>query len=211
MTMSARYEIIGCDQGSPEWFEARRGIPTASRYKDILAQGEGKMRNKYMKQLAGEIITGKTMKAYSNERMDDGNELEPDLRNQYLSERDYNFHDTDIVQVGFLKMNPALCATGCSPDGLIGEDGMVEFKTAEPTVLIDILRSGTAPATHMPQVQGQLWISGRKWCDLVIGWPKMPLSITRVERNDTYMATLSMAVKTFNSELADMVAWLRRL
>jgi hypothetical protein len=205
--VSARYEIISCEQGSPEWFEARRGIPTASRFKDILAQGEGKMRAKYMKQLAGEVMTGKTMKTYSNERMDDGNELEPDLRSMYLNER----NDIDIVRVGFLRMNPVLCATGCSPDGLIGDDGMIEFKTAEPTVLIDILRSGTVPATHMPQVQGQLWISGRKWCHLVIGWPRMPLSITHVERNDTYMATLSMAVKTFNSELADMVAWLRGL
>jgi hypothetical protein len=204
--MTIRYEIIGCEQGSPEWFEARRGIPTASRFKDILAQGEGKMRAKYMKQLAAEIITGEPMKTYKNDNMERGNEHEPQLRSQYLYERD----DVDIVKVGFMKMNRLLCATGCSPDGLIGDDGMIECKSTEPPLLIDILRSVKPPtADHMPQIQGQLWISGRKWCDLVIGWPKMPLSITRVERNDTYMATLSMAVRTFNSELADMVAWLK--
>jgi hypothetical protein len=209
--MSVRYEIIDCEQGSPEWFEARRGIPTASRFAAVMAQGKGgedsKTRYKYMKQLAAEIHTGEPIKTYSNDRMELGKQHEPELRSQYLYERD----DIDIVKVGFMKMNRLLCATGCSPDGLIGEDGLVEFKSAEPHLLIDILSSGHAPPTAMAQIQGQLWISGRQWCDLVIGWPKMPLSITRIRASDTYIAPLAMAVKAFNNELADMVAWLKRL
>jgi hypothetical protein len=206
--LSARYEIVDVVQGSWEWFEARRGIPTASRFSAILARGKGgaesKMRYTYMKQLAGEIMTGEPMETYTNEKMERGKKHEPDLRARYAFER-----DVDVQQVGFLRMNPDLCATGCSPDGLIGDDGMVEFKSAEPPILIDILRSDPEAMNHMPQIQGGLWISGRKWCDLVIGWPKMPLSITRINRSDTYIGPLSVAVKTFNTELAALVKELK--
>ena len=206
--MSIRYDIIDCEQGSPEWFAARLGIPTASRFSAVLAQGKGgadsKMRYTYLKQLAGEIITGDPMEAYSNDKMDRGTKHEPDLRNRYAFER-----DVDVQQVGFIRMHQSLCKTGCSPDGLIAADGMVEFKSAEPTVLIDILRSGKPPTEHMPQIQGSLWITGRKWCDLVIGWPKMPLFIRRIYWNDDYIASLSSAVRTFNGELAALVNELR--
>jgi hypothetical protein len=194
-------------QGTWDWFLARMGMPTASRYSAILAHGKGgaesKMRYTYMKQLAGEIITGEPMETYTNEKMDRGKKHEPDLRARYSFER-----DVDVKQIGFMRMNPALCATGCSPDGLVGDDGMVELKSAEPPVLIDILK-GKQPTEHMAQVQGGLWISGRSWCDLVIGWPNMPLSITRINRSDTYIGPLSVAVKAFNAELAALVKELR--
>lgn len=200
MSSGARYEIIDCVQGSPEWFEAKRGLPSSSRFKDILAQGKGIMRYTYMKQLAGEIITGVSMKTYTNEKMERGTEQEPDLRNRYAFER-----DVDIVQVGFIKMNPKLCVCGCSPDGLVGDDGMVELKSAEPTVLIDILRGGKPPPEHLPQVMGGLWITGRRWCDLVIGWPKMPMARFRIDRDDAYIANISAEVKRFNADLKVLV------
>lgn len=211
--MTARYEIIECEQGSPEWFEARRGLPTGSRFSDVLAQGEGIVRAKYMRQLAGEIITGKVMETYSNEKMDRGKEQEPDLRTAYCYDA-----NVDVERIGFVKMNPQLCAVGCSPDGFVGEDGMVEFKSAEPHVLIEILEKQKTPTKQMPQIQGNLWITGRKWCDLVIGWSdhapgwgKLPLYVTRIRREEAYMGTLSLALRAFNTELNLLVEKLRSM
>jgi len=196
--MTARYRIIECEQGSPEWFEARRGIPTASRYGDVLAEGKGVMRARYMRQLAGEIITEEPMETYKNDKMERGKKHEPDLRKRYAFD-----HDVDVEQVGFLRSN--MIATGCSPDGLVGVDGMLEIKSSEPDLLIELLDSGRAPTQHMPQIQGNLWITGRDWCDLVIGWPKLPLFTARVKRDEPYMANLRRELERFNQELHEMV------
>ena len=196
--MTARYRIIECEQGSPEWFEARRGIPTASRYGDVLAEGKGIMRARYMRQLAGEILTEEPMETYKNAKMERGKEHEPDLRNRYAYD-----HDINVEQVGFLRST--MLATGCSPDGLIGVDGMLEIKSSEPDLLIELLDSGRAPTQHMAQIQGNLWITGRDWCDLVIGWPKLPLFVVRVKRDEAYMANLRRELDRFNQELHEMV------
>ena len=200
--MTARYRIIECEQGSPEWFEARRGIPTASRYGDVLAEGKGLMRARYMRQLAAEIITEEPMETYKNAKMERGKEHEPDLRARYAFD-----HDINIEQVGFLRST--MMATGCSPDGLVGVDGMIEIKSSEPDLLIELLDSGRAPTQHMPQIQGNLWITGRDWCDLVIGWPKLPLFTVRVKRDEPYMANLRRELERFNQELNEMVARIR--
>ena len=197
--MTARYEIIDCEQGSPEWFEARRGLTTASRFSDVLAEGKLIMRGKYMRQLAGEIITEEVMETYSNDKMDRGKKHEPDLRARYQFD-----HDVNVDKIGFIKMNPSLYRIGCSPDGFVGEKGMVEFKSTEPHLLIEILETGKVP-NHLPQVQGNLWITGRLWCDLVIGWPKLPLSITHITRDEGYIANLQHHIRVFNAELDAMV------
>ena len=196
--MTARYRIIECEQGSPEWFEARRGIPTASRFADVLAEGKGVMRIKYMRQLAGEIITGESMETYKNDKMERGKEQEDEIRVRYAYDRDVN-----VERIGFVRSNMA--STGCSPDGLVNVDGMVEIKSSEPHLLIEILDTGKIPTQHMPQVQGSLWITGRDWCDLVIGWPKLPLSITRIPRDEQYMANLQRELNRFNMELQELV------
>jgi hypothetical protein len=197
--MTARYRIIECEQGSPEWFEARRGIPTASRYADVLAEGKGESRDKYMCQLVGEILSGKPMSTYTNERMERGKEQEPDLRAKYSFER-----EVDIVQVGFIRSN--LMSTGCSPDGLVGVDGILEIKSTEPHLLVKIVDTGKFPARHIPQIQGNLWITGRNWCDLMIGCPDMSPFITRIPRDEPYMANLRKELERFNQELQEMAA-----
>jgi len=196
--MTARYTIIECEQGSPEWHEARRGIPTSSRYKDVMAVGDGKMRTKYLRELAAERLTGEVQPTYSNADMERGNKFEPELRAKYCFDS-----DVDIEKVGFVRST--LMATGCSPDGFIGTHGMVEFKSTAPHLLIEILETGRIPTGHQAQVQGQLWITGRQWCDLVIGWPKLPLSITRIARDEGYMAGLRLELQRFNEELGRLV------
>lgn len=195
-------EIIECEQGSEEWYAARRGIPTSSHFGDVLAQGDGKVRRKYMLRLAGERITGETAEVYSNLHMERGQEHEPMARTQYEFDT-----ETEVQQIGFIKLGN----TGCSPDGLIGDDGMVEFKSALPDILIDIHLRHRYPPEHRPQLQGNLWIANRKWIDIVIFWPGMPSYRERVYRDQPFIDEIDYAVHNFNRELADIVTKIEAL
>lgn len=199
----SKLEIISCEQKSPEWYAARAGLPTASMFATVMAQGEGKTRNAYMRKLAGEIITGIPMESYTNDDMERGVAMEPELRSHYAF-----MHDADITPVGFIKNG----LKGCSPDGLIGTDGMVEFKSAAPHVMIEILMAGEVPTKHKPQCQGNLWVAERVWIDLVIGSsPKLPLFVSRINRDETYIRKITGAVSDFNIELRQMVEKIRSL
>jgi len=199
----SKIEIIDCPQKSPEWYLARMGIPTASMFGTVMAQGEGKTRNAYMRKLAGELITGIPMESYSNDDMERGIEQEPEIRSRYAF-----MHDADIIPVGFIKN----AGKGCSPDGLIGDDGVVEFKSAAPHVMIEILMDGGVPKKHLPQCYGNLWVTERKWIDLVIGSsPKLPLFVQKIHRDETYIRKITGAVADFNIELRQMVAKIRSM
>src|SRR5882762_476983 len=120
-------EIIDCEQRSEEWFKVRMGIPTASMFGVILAQSdERKGRASYMRKLAGEIITKIPMESYTNDDMERGNQQEPEILARYQFEQ-----DTEVHHVGFIKNGNK----GCSPDGLLGDDGMVQIKSAAPHVM----------------------------------------------------------------------------
>lgn len=195
-----KFEVIEVDQGTEEWHRARAGIPTASRFKDVLANGRGgepsKTRRKYLYELAGEIISGEPMETYSNAHMDRGKEMEAEARALYEF-----MTDTAAQQVGFIRRGRA----GCSPDALIGDDGMAEIKTKLPSIMVETILSGRFPPAHKAQVQGQLWIAEREWCDLVAYYPRMPPFIIRAERDEAYIAKLSEAVDAFNEELDEIV------
>jgi hypothetical protein len=196
-------EIFDCPQKSPEWYRVRMGLPTASMFGTVMAKGAGKTRDSYMRKLAGEILSDVPMESYSNEDMERGIAQEPELRARYAF-----MHDEEITGVGFIKNGNK----GCSPDGLIGTDGMVQFKSAAPHVMIEILLDGGVPAKHLPQCQGELWIAEREWTDLVIGSaPKMPLFVQRIYRDERYIQKITGEVADFNIELREMVEKIRRL
>jgi hypothetical protein len=190
-------EIIECEQGSPEWHAARCGIVTASRLKDVLAEGDGKMRSKYMRELASERLRGWVEDGYSNAHMERGHEQEDEARRTFAFE-----HAITPVRVGFIKNG----RVGCSPDSLIGDDGGLEIKTALGHIQIERLKSGKVPSEHKAQVQGSLWITGRKWWSFVSYSPDLPLMHDRVERDETYIARIAAAVDAFNAELDALVA-----
>jgi hypothetical protein len=196
--------IISCEQGSPEWFAARLGLPTASEFSTVMAKGKdgGKSltRKTYMLKLAGEILTGEPMESYSNQHMERGKEQEAEAREAYELMR-----DVDCQQVGFIVNGDK----GCSPDSLIGDDGGLEIKTALPHIQVERLLKGDLPAEHRAQVQGVMWVAERKWLDFVSYCPRLPLLIVRVPRDDGYIATLAGAVKEFNAELANVVEAIR--
>lgn len=190
--MSEALQIFDCAQGSPEWFAARLGIPTASCFSQILAKGEGKTRRAYLLKLAGEAITGELSDSFGNAHTERGHAMEPEARNLYAFDR-----DVEPRIVGFMRRG----RVGASPDSLIGDDGLLEIKTKLPHLQLDVLDKGKLPSEHVAQVQGQLWISGRDYCDFVSYWPKLPLFCVRVERDEKYIETLSQAVADFLGEL----------
>jgi predicted phage-related endonuclease len=185
-------QIFDVAQNSDEWLRARMGIPTASAFSQVMAKGEGKTRRAYMLKLAGEIITGKPMENFSNEHTERGHEFEPEARDLYCFQT-----GAELRRVGFVRNGNA----GCSPDSLIGDDGGLEIKTKLPHLLLDVILKDKVPPEHVAQIQGTLWVTGRKWWDLAIYWPGVPLFRKRVARDETYIASLAREVAAFNAEL----------
>lgn len=196
-------QILTCEQGSPEWVAARLGIPTASKFADVLAQGKGgnpsKTRKTYLYKLLGERLTGEQMYEWSNDHMERGKEMEAAARDLYVFAK-----DTEVQRVGFIRSEwgtGACYAAGCSPDSLIGDKGMLEIKTKLPHLQIEALLDKELPSEHRAQVQGQLWVAEREWCDFMSYWPKLPPLIVRVHRDDAYIAQLARGVEIFCNEL----------
>ena len=199
-------KIINCEQGSPEWFSARSGIPTASEFHTVMAKGKGGgeslTRKTYLLKLAGEIITGEPMESFTNAHMERGKAMEDEARDLYSF-----MTDSDPLRVGFVTNGKA----GASPDSLIGDRGGLEIKTKLPHLLIDLLLKGEMPPEHKAQVQGCMWITEREWWDFTAYWPKLPLFTKRIIRDDTYIRTIADAVDQFNDELDATVARLRAM
>ena len=119
-----------------------------------------------------------------------------------MARAQYEFDtEVNVEQIGFIKLGK----TGCSPDGLIGQDGMVEFKSALPDILIDIHLRKRYPPEHRWQLQGNLWIANRQWIDIVIYWPGMPPYRERVVRDQQFINELDVQVHNFNRELDGIV------
>ena len=189
--------IFDCEQNSPEWHECRRGIVTASRFADVLAKGQGITRRKYLYTLVGEVLTGDCAESFTNQHMERGHEMEVDAINLYAFDR-----DVEPVTVGFMRRGRA----GCSPDRLLGDFGMIEVKSKLPHLQLEVLERDVVPREHIAQIQGQLWISGRNWCDFVSYWPRLPLFVKRVERDEMYIDRLAASVAYFVGELDALVA-----
>lgn len=197
------------DQRSDEWFKARLGRATASRFADCLATiktGEAATRRNYRIQVVTERLTGQKQESFTNAAMEWGTMTEPQARSAY------EFHtDNEVQEVGFFP-HPDLMA-GASPDGLIGDDGLLEIKCPNSTTHVEYLDAGVLPSKYVPQVQGQLWITGRKWADFVSFDPRMPhnlqLFVCRVERDDQYIAELEAGIIKFLAECYELETQLR--
>jgi len=192
--------IHNCQQGSDEWLALRLGKITASKFNAVLAKGQGKTRRAHMVQLAAEILTGEQQEGYSNGAMEWGTEQEPFAREYYES-----LNDCVVGQVGFVELSEWV---GVSPDGLVGEDGLIEIKCPNSTTHITTILSDKFPSTYKPQIQGQLWVTGGKWCDFVSYDPRIknrPFFSVRVERDEAYIKELEIQVTIFTTELKEMI------
>lgn len=190
------------EQGTEEWRRVRAGIPTASQFSAILAKGEGKTRKKYMLQLAAELITGEPGETYNNAFMDRGKAMEDDARQFYCFTR-----SIEPRRVGFVRNGDV----GCSPDSLLGEDGILEIKTQKADLLIETLLKDGFPPEHKAQCQGSLWVTGRDYIDICVYWPGMPKLIKRATPDTAYIDNLKSEIARFTDELSDIVSRIRAL
>ena len=181
--------VIECEQGSPEWLQARLGIPSASSYaKLVTTTGRASAQaTAYINQLVAERITGEPTFFQVTDPMQRGMDLEPQARTAYEMET-----GNLVIQVGFL-MHDTLQA-GASPDGLIGKNGGLEIKCPSAHTHVEYLRDGDLPIKYFQQVQGCLWISGRDWWDFMSYHPKMEPLIVRVFRDEEFIKALECAV-----------------
>jgi len=190
--------VLEIDQKSQEWIECRRGIPTASSF-DLIVTSKGepsKQREKYLYRLAGERVSGQAAaNGYKNASMERGEEMEQEARAAYEF-----MHDCQVVQVGICYPNEDR-KYACSPDGLVGDDGILEIKCPDLATHVAYLLKGTLPTEYVQQVQGQLLVTGRQWCDFMSYYPGLKPLIVRVYPDTAFQDALAKELEQFNKDL----------
>ena len=194
------------DQRTDEWFAARLGKATASRMADIMAKtksGYGASRENYKMELALERITQRQAFTFTNAAMQWGTETEPEARNAYEAAT-----GVFVTEVGLVD-HPSIQMAGASPDGLVGDDGLIEIKCPESKQHLRNLATKQPDTKYVYQMQWQMACTGKKWCDFVSYDPRFPdhlqLMIVRVNRDDHLIAELETEVRLFLSEVTEMV------
>jgi putative phage-type endonuclease len=188
------------EQRSPEWFAARLGKITSSRISDMLAGGKGLTKARYAAQLAAERMTGKPAReSFKNAAMDHGTQFEPMARMQYEIR-----NGVMIEPCGFID-HPLLPRCGCSPDGLVGSDGIVEIKCPDTHTFINYKLSGEIPTDYKLQMTWQLACTQRQWADFVVFDPDLPeedgFLCIRFTPSEESKATLQQSALAFDVEV----------
>lgn len=191
--------IHNVEQNSPEWLQARLGIPTASEFDSIITAG-GKPSTQadgYANKLLAEIMTGAPVNTFvGNAATERGHLLEPDAVSFYELQ-----NDCDAVKIGFCTNDEA--TMGCSPDRLIGDDGLLEIKCPLPHTHIKYLLSQNIDKEYYPQLQGQLLVTGRMWVDIISYHPEMPSVVIRVKRDTAYLAEMTKLLAEFHGKMKE--------
>jgi putative phage-type endonuclease len=202
--------VDNAPQGTPEWLQARAGVITASAFSTCLMGLKTKGRRDYMIDKATEIITGNPVGGgYQSPAMRRGNELEPDARGYYTI-----LTGNPVAESGLIYLNE-LKRIGASVDGLVGEEGLVEFKCPQLNTHVNYMFDNVMPLAYYNQVQGQMWVTGpkRQWCDFVSYHPeshKMAF-IIRVPRDEGHIKRISDAVYGFIGDMDVLTEQMRKL
>lgn len=200
-------------QEGADWMAQRAGNFTASRSADLMAKtrsGPSASRANLLALLAVERLTGECVQTYQNGAMARGIELEAEARDAYSFER-----GVAVTESGYVA-SPDIERCGASPDGLLGDDGLLEIKCpASMQKHLEALRTGAHAVEYRWQLQHQLMVTGRAWVDAVSFDPRFPdglqLAITRVERDEKAIAELRKEIETADAEVAAMVAELQQM
>jgi putative phage-type endonuclease len=203
-------EII---QGSAEWHQIRLGKVTASRVADVMARtksGYGASRANYAAQIIAERLTGAPIESTLTTRaIQHGIDTEPEARNAYQF-----YHGVTVDQVAFVE-HPTIADVGCSPDGLVGDDGLVEIKCPNTATHLETLLGQTVPGKYETQIQFQMACTGRQWCDFISYDPRMPeqmrMFVRRVYRDDQRIAELETEVVAFLKEIKSRIEQLEAI
>jgi putative phage-type endonuclease len=200
------------EQRTEDWFAARLGKVTASRVADVIAKtktGYSASRDNYMAQLVVERLTNTQAESFTNAAMQWGTDQEPFARAAYEVAQNVMVEETGLVD------HPTIPMAGASPDGLIGEDGLVEIKCPNTATHIDTLLTQTVPAKYITQMQFQMACTDRQWCDFVSFDPRMPakaqLFVKRVMRDEAFIKEIETEIKKFLAEVTAKVEQLNKL
>jgi putative phage-type endonuclease len=195
------------EQGSQEWLAARCGKVTASRAADVIVKtksGWGASRANYMGELIAERLTGTPAEKYTNAAMQWGTDTEAAARAAYQFEK-----MTPVVKVGFVP-HPSIAMAGASPDGFVGDDGLIECKCPNTATHIETLLGQSVPSKYICQIQFQIACTGRQWCDFVSFDPRLPesmsLFVQRVHRDGEAIEYLEKEIRAFISEMDEKLA-----
>ena len=198
--------IETCEQGSEEWLSMRLGKVTASRVSDVMSKGRGsapsKLSETYMIELIAEILTGKSKPFFENDAMRWGTETEPQARAMYSVNNNF----VDVVEVAFVEHNSQI---GISPDGLVGDDGLFEAKCPNTTTQLKRALSNDYSADYKAQIQMQLWVTDRDWCDFVSFDPRLDCEAgylqQRVMRDEEYIEEMKIKVYAFVEKMNELI------
>lgn len=197
-------------QGSTEWLAARAGSLGASRVADMLAKtrnGWGASRANLAAELVAERLTGVPYSGYVSKEMAWGTETEP----QAIAAYEF-YTGAEVSRVGLVR-HPVITGTHASPDGLVGNDGLVEIKCPSSATHIETLLGGEIPRKYILQMQWQMACTARAWCDFVSFDPRMPESmrmfLKRVARDEKLIAELKVEAEIFLAEVCDTVSALK--
>ena len=201
------------EERTDEWFEIRLGRATASRMADVLAKGKDNKpsasRENYAVELALELLTRQKAEGYSSSAMQRGTEMESEARSFYEL-----ITGNWVQECGFFE-HPTIPDSGASPDGLVGEDGLIEIKCPESKQHLTNLVSGKPQTKYFLQMQWQMACTGRKWCDFVSYDPRFPehlqIKIVHVPRDDVKIAEMEKEVLAFREEVDSIVRKLKSL
>ena len=203
MTTFTTEDRIAIEQGTPEWHQLRLGKVTASRVADILAKtktGPSASRQNYLIELALQRVTGSTEPSYSSPSMEWGTKTEPQARVAY-EVKSGNFVD----QVAFID-HPSIEWFGCSPDGLVNDRGLIEIKCPNSATHWEYFKAKKPPQKYVIQMQAQMSVTGRDWCDFVSFDPRFPdksqLLIASVPRDNEFILYMETEIKQFLDEVA---------
>lgn len=195
------------EQRSEDWLLIRAGRCTGSRVADVMAKtksGYSTSRTNYAAELVVERLTGKPVERFQSKAMAFGTEMEPEARACYGL-----LHGVEVQEVGFVE-HPTIQMFGCSPDGLVGADGMVEFKVPNPATHLQTLLNDTMDGRYTTQVQAQMSCTGRQYCDLVSYCPDLPgdmaLWVRRIPRDEAVIRELEADVSKFLDEVSTTVS-----
>lgn len=195
------------DQRTDEWFEARLGRVTASRIADVMMKPTTAGYQNYRAQLVCERLTGEATEGFTSAAMQHGTDTEPRARAFYEMETGLS-----VVEVGFIQ-HPTLAMSGASPDGLVGDTGLVEIKCPQPATHIKTLTGAAIDRKYMLQMQWQLECTGREWCDFVSFSPAFPAEMQmfrkRVDADAEAQAEIKASVTKFLSEVEALTMDLR--
>lgn len=198
-------EVFNFDQRSPEWIKSRLGIPTASRFSAILSRGSGKTRERYKRQLASEIVEGEPFEPFVSGHTDRGQAMEAEALSVYKDRLGIDVHHVGFIRNGRM---------GASPDGLIGETGGLEIKTALPHIQTKRLKFNRLPPEYVAQVQGNMLVSERDFWDFFsypVNYPEVDVLYLRVDRDEGYIKNLRAEIERFNDEVLELVEEIKDL